>query len=227
MNFLDWCLVVLVRRLRRLRLLAGLHHRCRSRRSACCSAAWPASGWRRSCSVTPRPSLWVSLGALFVVLMTASLGQAILQYAGVAAARPDHLAADPRRRRRRWRRASAWSRCSSWPGCWAWRSAGRASPGVSPQVRDSRGPGRGQQRDAGQAQRALRSFDHVVGSSFFPRYLEPFAPERIVKVAARRGAGAARSRHPAGRRSRSSSSAAPTAAAAASRAPASSTPRTS
>ncbi len=34
-----------------------------------------------------------------------------------------------------------------------------------------------------QAQRALRSFDDVVGSSFFPRYLEPFAPERIVEVA--------------------------------------------
>jgi S1-C subfamily serine protease len=33
-----------------------------------------------------------------------------------------------------------------------------------------------------QAQQALRSFDSVVGSSFFPRYLEPFAPERIVTV---------------------------------------------
>ncbi len=33
-----------------------------------------------------------------------------------------------------------------------------------------------------EAQRALRSFDQVVGSSFFPRYLEPFAPERIVNV---------------------------------------------
>jgi S1-C subfamily serine protease len=33
-----------------------------------------------------------------------------------------------------------------------------------------------------QAQQALRSFDEVVGSSFFPRYLEPFAPERIVDV---------------------------------------------
>ncbi len=29
---------------------------------------------------------------------------------------------------------------------------------------------------------ALNSFNDVVGSSFFPRYLEPFAPERIVKV---------------------------------------------
>jgi S1-C subfamily serine protease len=34
----------------------------------------------------------------------------------------------------------------------------------------------------GQAQQALRSFNNVVGSSFFPRYLEPFARERIVSV---------------------------------------------
>src|SRR3954451_6838411 len=33
-----------------------------------------------------------------------------------------------------------------------------------------------------QAQQALRSFVAVVGSSFFPRYLEPFAPERIVNL---------------------------------------------
>ena len=29
---------------------------------------------------------------------------------------------------------------------------------------------------------ALDSFNDVVGSSFFPRYLEPFAPERIIEV---------------------------------------------
>jgi S1-C subfamily serine protease len=34
-----------------------------------------------------------------------------------------------------------------------------------------------------QAYTALHAFDDVVGSSFFPRYLEPFAPERIVHVA--------------------------------------------
>ncbi len=33
-----------------------------------------------------------------------------------------------------------------------------------------------------QAQGLLRQFDRVVGSSFFPRYLEPFAPERIIEV---------------------------------------------
>jgi S1-C subfamily serine protease len=34
-----------------------------------------------------------------------------------------------------------------------------------------------------QAQALLRAFNNVVGSSFFPNYLEPFAPERIVNVA--------------------------------------------
>jgi S1-C subfamily serine protease len=32
------------------------------------------------------------------------------------------------------------------------------------------------------ADEALRAFNEVVGSSFFPRYLEPFAPERIIEV---------------------------------------------
>jgi S1-C subfamily serine protease len=32
------------------------------------------------------------------------------------------------------------------------------------------------------AAKALDRFNNVVGTSFFPRYLEPFAPERIVKV---------------------------------------------
>ena len=30
----------------------------------------------------------------------------------------------------------------------------------------------------------LKAFDNVVGTTFFPRYLEPFAPERIVEVPA-------------------------------------------
>jgi S1-C subfamily serine protease len=34
----------------------------------------------------------------------------------------------------------------------------------------------------GHADRALQSFNNVVGTTFFPRYLEPFAPERIVEV---------------------------------------------
>ena len=100
--------------------------------------------------------------------------------------------------------------------------SGSRIPGISPQVRDSQVLVAVNDVMPVQAQQALRSFDDVVGSSFFPRYLEPFAPERIVSVAPAdprvlrdpdiRDAGPACSR-----------SAAPTAAAAASRAPASST----
>ena len=37
----------------------------------------------------------------------------------------------------------------------------------------------------------LEAFNNVVGTSFFPRYLEPFAPERIVEVEPGRAAPAA------------------------------------
>ena len=72
----------------------------------------------------------------------------------------------------------------------------------------------------------LDAFNDVVGTRFFPRYLEPFSPERIVEVEPRRRADAARPRRRARRRAACSRSAAPTTAAAASRAPGSSTPRT-
>ena len=61
--------------------------------------------------------------------------------------------------------------------------SGSRIPGISPQVRDSRVLVAVNDVMPVRAQQALRSFDNVVGSSFFPRYLEPFAPERIVKVA--------------------------------------------
>ena len=104
--------------------------------------------------------------------------------------------------------------------------SGSRIPGISPQVRDSQVLIAVNDVMPLQAQQALRSFDDVVGSSFFPRYLEPFAPERIVNV---RPANARVLRDPdirGGRAAASSRSAAPTGAAAVSRAPASSTPPT-
>ena len=68
--------------------------------------------------------------------------------------------------------------------------SGSRIPGISPQVRDSRVLVAVNKVMPVQAQQALRSFDQVVGSSFFPRYLEPFAPERIINVDRRRAAGA-------------------------------------
>jgi S1-C subfamily serine protease len=60
--------------------------------------------------------------------------------------------------------------------------SGSRIPGISPEVRDSKVLIAVNRVMPVQAQQALRSFDEVVGSSFFPRYLEPFAPERIINV---------------------------------------------
>jgi S1-C subfamily serine protease len=128
-----------------------------------------------------QPSLWVSLGALFVVLVTASLGQAALQFLGVRL-----------RARLTWQpiRAvdavggAALSVVAVLVVAWALGVAvsGSRIPGVNEQVRESRVLVGVNNVMPMEAQRALRSFDQVVGSSFFPRYLEPFAPERIVAV---------------------------------------------
>ncbi len=128
------------------------------------------------------PSLWVSLGALLVVLVMASVGQAILQYAGTRL-----------RARLTWQpiRAldavggAALSVAAVLVVAWMLGSAisGSRIPGLSPQVRDSRVLLAVNDVMPAEAQQALRSFDDVVGSSFFPRYLEPFARERIVDVA--------------------------------------------
>ena len=81
MNLLDWLLVVLVAGLRRLRLLAGLH--LRRVRDDGAARGWPLRRLRRPQALGDAdPSVWVSLGALFIVLLCASFGQAVLQYAG-------------------------------------------------------------------------------------------------------------------------------------------------
>ena len=100
-NLLDWVLVVLVRRLRRLRLLAGLHRRRLRHRAGCCSAACSASGWRPRLLGDAAP---VDLGVAGRAVRRARLR---LVRAGGAAVRrrpdprPDHLAAGARPRRGR------------------------------------------------------------------------------------------------------------------------------
>lgn len=127
------------------------------------------------------PSLWVSLGALFVVLVCASFGQAILQFAGVRL-----------RARITWQPAraldavggSVLSTAAVLLVAWALGVAVSVSslPTVSDQVRSSAVLSRVDSAMPGAADRILRAFNDVVGSSFFPQYLEPFAPERIVEV---------------------------------------------
>ena len=127
------------------------------------------------------PALWVSLAALFVVLICASFGQAVLQYAGARI-----------RDRIKWQpvRAldavggAALSMVAVLVVSWALGVAvsGASLPWVSTEVRESKVLSRVDEVMPPRAVTALNSFNDVVGQSFFPRYLEPFAKERIVEV---------------------------------------------
>ncbi len=127
------------------------------------------------------PSLWVSLAALFVVLVCASFGQAFLQYGGTRVR--DKITWQPVRALDAVGGAVL-SVVAVLVVTWMLGVAvsGSRIPGIGPMVRDSKVLTSVNDVMPSQAQGALRGFDKVVGSSFFPRYLEPFAPERIVEV---------------------------------------------
>lgn len=180
MNFLDWTLVVLA-------LAYALSGYWQGFVAGACATAGLLLGGLAGIWLAPvllgdaAPSLWVSLGALFVVLLMASVGQALLQFVGVRL-----------RARLTWQPIRA---VDAMGGAVlsvvavllvAWMLgvaiSGSRIPAISPQVRDSKVLIAVNEVMPIQAQQALRSFDNVVGSSFFPRYLEPFAPERIVTV---------------------------------------------
>lgn len=127
------------------------------------------------------PSLGVSLGALFIVILSASLGQALLQYAGAKV-----------REQITWQPARAvdavggalLSGCAVLLVAWALGvaiSGTRIGP-VTEQVRSSWMLAKVDTVLPDSAPGVLRAFNNVVGTGFFPRYLEPFAPERIVEV---------------------------------------------
>jgi S1-C subfamily serine protease len=180
MNFLDWCLVVLT-------VAYALSGYWQGFITGAFATAGLLVGGLIGIWLAPillgdaAPSLWVSLGALFVVLVMASLGQAVLQFVGTRI-----------RARLTWQpiRAvdavggAALSVVAVLVVAWMLGVAisGSRIPGISPQVRDSKVLIAVNRVMPVQAQQALRSFDSVVGSSFFPRYLEPFAPERIINV---------------------------------------------
>ncbi len=127
------------------------------------------------------PALWVSLAALFVVLICASFGQAVLQYVGARIR--DKITWQPMRALDAVGGA-ALSMVAVLVVSWALGVAisGASLPWVSKQVRESEVLGRVDDLMPPRAVNALDSFNEVVGSSFFPRYLEPFAQERIVDV---------------------------------------------
>ena len=127
------------------------------------------------------PSVWVSLGALFIMLLCASLGQGLLQYAGARI-----------RDRITWQPAravdavggAALSVVAVLVVAWALgvAASGARLPWVSKEIRRSEVLSRVNAVMPDSAVQLLTSFNDVVGSSFFPRYLEPFAAERIVRV---------------------------------------------
>ena len=127
------------------------------------------------------PSLGVSLGALFIVILCASLGQALMQYAGSQV-----------REKITWQPARALdaaggailSAFAVLLVAWAlgFAVSGSNINGVSKLVNESTILGRVNSALPEAAPSALNRFNDVVGSSFFPRYLEPFASEEIVEV---------------------------------------------
>ncbi len=180
MNFLDWFLVVLV-------IAYAVSGYWQGFITGAFATAGLLLGGLLGIWLAPSllgdiaPALWVSLAALFVVLICASFGQAVLQYGGTRL-----------RNRIRWQpvRAldavggAALSVVAVLVVAWALGVAvsGASLPGVSKQVRDSDVLSRVDEVMPTRAVSALNSFNDVVGSSFFPRYLEPFAPERIIEV---------------------------------------------
>ncbi|WP_121257023.1 MarP family serine protease [Nocardioides ferulae] len=127
------------------------------------------------------PSLLVSLGALFIVILSASLGQAVLQYTGARIR--DRITWHPARALDAVGGA-ALSAAAVLLVAWALGVAisGSRIDGVTPLVRGSKVLERVDDVLPAEAGGVLQAFNNVVGASFFPRYLEPFAPERIVEV---------------------------------------------
>lgn len=127
------------------------------------------------------PSVLVSLGALFLVLIGASVGQALLQFAGARIR--DRIPWQPVRSVDAVG-GSLLSAVAVLVVAWALGVAvsGAKLPWVSDQVRESEVLARVDQVVPDQADSLLDSFNRVVGTSFFPRYLGPFVEERIVEV---------------------------------------------
>jgi S1-C subfamily serine protease len=179
-NFLDWFLLVLV-------LAYAVSGYWQGFISGAFATAGLLLGGLLGVLLAPRllgeavPALWVSLAALFVVLVCASFGQALLQFAGSRIR--DRITWQPMRALDAVGGA-ALSAVAVLVVSWALGVAvsGAKLPWVSGQVRESRVLGEVDRLMPTRAVSALDSFNDVVGSSFFPRYLEPFAPERIIDV---------------------------------------------
>ncbi|MGY2877148.1 S1-C subfamily serine protease [Marmoricola sp. URHA0025 HA25] len=180
MNLLDWCLVVIV-------IAYALSGYWQGFITGAFATIGLLLGGLLGIWLAPHllgdadPSLWVSLTALFAVLVCASFGQAVLQYAGTRMR--DQITWQPVRALDAVGGAVL-SVVAVLIVTWMLGVAvsGSRIPGIGPMVRDSKVLTSVNDVMPSAAQGVLRQFDRVVGSSFFPRYLEPFAPERIIDV---------------------------------------------
>lgn len=182
MNVLDWCLVALVG----IYALSGYWQGFIT--GAFATAGLLLGGllgiWAAPLALgDAAPSLWVSLGALFIVIISASLGQALLQYVGARIR--DRITWQPIRAVDALG-GSALSAVAVLLVAWALGVAvsGTRIGAITPLVRDSAILARVDETLPPDSGKVLQTFNNVVGTTFFPRYLEPFAPERIVAVKA-------------------------------------------
>jgi S1-C subfamily serine protease len=181
-NVLDWCLVALVG-------IYALSGYWQGFITGACATAGLLLGGVAGIWVAPlalgdaAPSLWVSLGALFIVIVSASLGQAVFQYVG--ARLRDRITWQPMRAVDAVG-GSALSAVAVLLVAWALGVAvsGTRIGAITPLVRDSAILARVDRTLPADSSKVLQAFNNVVGTTFFPRYLEPFAPERIVAVKA-------------------------------------------
>ena len=180
MNVLDWCLVALVG-------IYALSGYWQGFITGAAATAGLLLGGLLGIWVAPlalgdaAPSLWVSLGALFIVILSASLGQAVFQWFG--ARLRDRITWQPVRALDAVG-GSALSAVAVLLVAWALGVAvsGTRIGAITPLVRDSAILARVDQTLPPDSGKVLATFNNVVGTTFFPRYLEPFAPERIVAV---------------------------------------------
>jgi S1-C subfamily serine protease len=127
------------------------------------------------------PSIFVSLAAVFIVIVCASLGQALFQVGGSRI-----------REKITWQPVRALdavggavlSGAAALLVAWALGVAlsGSGLRGITPLVQNSKVLAEVNRVLPAEASSKLSAFNDVVGTTFFPRYLEPFAPERIVPV---------------------------------------------
>jgi S1-C subfamily serine protease len=129
------------------------------------------------------PSVGLSLIALVTVLVTASVGQAVGAYGGGWIR--GHITWEPARALDAVGGALL-SMAAVLVVCWAigYAVSGARLPTIAEEVRDSAVLDRVDEAMPNAADDALSAFNEVVASDLFPRYIEPFATERIPDVGA-------------------------------------------